>query len=379
MRWLADAGCLGWVLAAVRIVANAARLRGLGERRDPAPAAWPRVSVLVAARDEAAHLEAAAASLLAVDYPDLEIVLVDDRSTDGTGAIVDRLAAADRRVVPVHVGALPAGWLGKVHALEAGRARASGSWLLCTDADVHLAPDALRRAVAAALTAGAGHVSLLPAVTAPGLWLRAAIGAFALGFFLAFDAGRMGKPRSGVMMGVGAFNLVRADLLAEAGGFAPLKLEVVDDVGLAQLLNRSGVRGLLLAGSGRVRLDWYPTLGAMVAGLEKNAFAALRYSAWRAAALAGTVALGVVMLGLSAVAAPAAAAAAWLAFTAAAVFALRRMGDSGWVGALAVPGLLVNAWIVARSATRALARGAVVWRGTAYPLAELRAGRFVNR
>jgi len=112
---------------------------------DPPGGRWPRVSVVVPSRDEAEAIEAAAQSLLVQDYPELELIAVDDRSSDGTGAILDRLAAADRRLGVVHVDALPEDWLGKNHACHRGAERATGEWLLFTAGDVVFAPGALRR------------------------------------------------------------------------------------------------------------------------------------------------------------------------------------------------------------------------------------------
>ena len=112
----------------------------LGQLYSPDPPSWPALSVVVPARDEARTIEPALASLLAQDYPGLEVVLVDDRSTDGTSAIIDRLAASNPQIAAVHVRELPAGWLGKVHALQRGFERARGDFVLFTDADIHFAP-----------------------------------------------------------------------------------------------------------------------------------------------------------------------------------------------------------------------------------------------
>src|SRR6185295_13223770 len=114
----------------------------------PQPLRWPKLTLVIPARSEAAELEGALETRLREDYPDLQLVVVDDRSTDETGAILDRIAARDGRVVPVHVTELPRGWLGKLHAMHQGVQRASGEWILFTDADVHFQPGTLRRAVA---------------------------------------------------------------------------------------------------------------------------------------------------------------------------------------------------------------------------------------
>src|SRR6185436_3773390 len=95
-------------------------------------AAAPKVTIVVAARDEATKIEAAVRSMLAQQYPACEVVVVADRSTDGTGEILDRLAVAEPRLIPVHVRELPPGWLGKTHAMQLGADRAGGEWILFT-------------------------------------------------------------------------------------------------------------------------------------------------------------------------------------------------------------------------------------------------------
>lgn len=372
------ASCALLAAAGARIAWNAAPLRVLARDNPPVPPIWPRLSVLVPACNEVDTLEPALASLLAQDYPGLEVILVDDRSTDGTGALVDRIAAGDPRVTPLHVTQLPDGWLGKVHALARARERASGEWLLFSDADVHYAPGVLRRAVAAALQADAGHLAMLPGIPVKGFWLRAAIGAFSHTFFLVFSGRRMGRPGSGVMMGVGAFNLVRAADLAASPGLDDLRLEVIDDVGVAQMLNRQGVRGLLLGGDGSISVEWYRTLGGMVRGLEKGAFAAMGFSLFRTtlatltplAVLAGWLIAPFTMgpWGWSC------AVAAFALHTAGGIAGFRKLGAPWWLAPFVLPGMLINVWICIRSAWLTARRGGVVWRGTFYPLAALRAG-----
>ena len=110
-----------------------------------APGALPSLSVIVPARNEATAIGPALASLLAQDYPGLEIVAVDDRSTDGTGDVLRALAAANPSLRVLRIDDLPSGWLGKNHALWRGAQRSTGTWLLFTDADVVFAPGTLRR------------------------------------------------------------------------------------------------------------------------------------------------------------------------------------------------------------------------------------------
>src|SRR3954451_9899572 len=143
---LALATLLAHLATAVRILRGNRSIRFLREL-PPIDGPLPRVSILIPARNEERNLEEALRSVLALDYDNLEIDVVDDRSTDRTGEILDRMAAAAPRLRGVHVRELPAGWLGKNHALWLGAGKASGDFLLFTDADVVLEPSALRRAV----------------------------------------------------------------------------------------------------------------------------------------------------------------------------------------------------------------------------------------
>ena len=134
------AGCVYWLWMAVGAWQVRRRVPVLADLPISPPRVWPRLSIVIPACNEAPAIQGAVESILAQDYPNLEIVLIDDRSTDETGVIIDRLAASDFRILRIHVTRLPDGWLGKVHALCRGAEASTGEWMLLTDADVHLAP-----------------------------------------------------------------------------------------------------------------------------------------------------------------------------------------------------------------------------------------------
>ncbi len=161
--------------AIVRAILTVPKLAALPLEEDRA---WPRVTIVVPACNEAASLEAALEAKLRDGYPNLEIVLVDDRSTDGTGVLADRLAARDPRIRVVHVAELPPGWLGKLHAMHRGVAEATGEWLLFSDADVHLEPGTLQRAIAWAERRGLDHVAAFPQLRPVSFWLDATLSFF---------------------------------------------------------------------------------------------------------------------------------------------------------------------------------------------------------
>lgn len=352
------------------------RLPGSAEQRDE----WPRVSVIVAACDEASGIEAATRAKLASDYPNLEVVLVEDRSRDETPAIADRLAREEPRLRVVHVKELPPGWLGKVHAMHVGQASATGEWLLFSDADVHFEPDLLRRFMQAVLEADLEFATTLPEVRPSGFILDVLLSTL-LRLLVAggrFHAVR--DPRSRAAVGGGVFNLVKRSALERTKGFEWLRMEIADDMALGQMLKDAGAREAVVDGSSGIHLHFYRSVAEMMRGAEKNGYAV--FGALRPLQLLATVGL-VLYLELGAALALLAPTPANLALSAVAMGTLgltqvlvarasRRPLGSALVLGL---GALCMVIFALRSAFLTHSRGGVVWRGTLYPLAELRAGR----
>lgn len=345
----------------------------------PAPAqgpqAWPPVSVVVAACNEAHTLAPAAATLLAQDYPNLQIILVDDRSTDATGAIIDELAARDPRVTPLHVTDLPPGWLGKVHALHQGAARASGEFILFTDADVHLAPAALGKAVGLCLSDKLDHLALLPVLPPVGLAVESLVAVF-VRHFLVFlvRPWALGRPRSRAFVGIGAFNLVRREAFAATRGFRWLRLEVADDMGLGLLMKRSGARSRLAAGFDDVSVRWYTDLAGAVRGSEKGASTLSHFSLLRtliATAFLLLPELAPLLLPLGFLL-PDTHAIGWAGLGVLAMFLAGALPLARWGRGRLVPALLgplvapFMAACMIRAVLLARRRGGVLWRGTLY-------------
>jgi glycosyltransferase involved in cell wall biosynthesis len=348
---------------------------------EPSPRSdWPRVSVVVPARNEAPHVETAARSLLAQDYPNLEVVAIDDRSEDATGLLLDGLAAQDPRLRVVHIEHLPDGWLGKNHACARGAEVASGDWLLFTDGDVLFRADALRRSVALAEAYSLDHLVVFPSFVTHGFLERAFVVAFGVLFSLKTRVWALGRTRSRAYVGVGAFNLVRRDVYARVGGHRAVAFEVVDDLKLGLVLRRSGARQGAVVSGGLLAVRWQSGLRASLGGLMKNAFAGAEWRWSRAAVFcAGFAVVGVVPA--ATLAAPvslyvkAVAAAAWLGWAILVGAAAYEVSDGLGVEGVAFP--LASAaliGVVLASAARATLSGGITWRGTRYPLAHLRRG-----
>src|SRR3989475_120435 len=344
--------------------------------------ALPRVSVVVPARDEASAIGRAVASLLAQDYADLEVIVVDDRSSDTTGDVVRELTAKDPRVKALRVNALPAGWLGKNHALWRGADRATGEWFLFTDADVIFAPGALRRAVAYATAQELDHLTLAPHLVARGLALRAFVAFFGFAFIALWRAYLANDPTSKRGVGIGAFNLVRRAAYEKIGTMRALSLRPDDDIRLGRRLRAFGFRQRVLNGNELMSVEWYPSLGAAISGLEKSLYSGLEYRVIDATLVLlylGTTMVwpfvGVFLLGgidrvLLAVVVT--CLVTGLLETYRQSMSLRLTPSPLLVPLLLPFSAAWFGWAIARSVYLAETRG-VRWRGTTYPLSLLRA------
>jgi chlorobactene glucosyltransferase len=241
---------------------------------------FPKVSIVVPARNEERALAAGIGSHLAQDYPEFEVIVVNDRSTDGTGAILEALARANPRIRVVAGSEPPPGWLGKPHALWLGARAASGEVLLFVDADVRYEPGCLREAVSLLLEREAGFLGLLPRLEAEGFWenvlLPYVTGAFYAGPGL--SANRR-SPRW-IALGGGAGNMIRRSVYDAIGGHEALKASVIDDVALAIRTKLSGFRTCAARAEDRVAVRMYHGFREVCAGFTKNV--AYLYQGWAA-------------------------------------------------------------------------------------------------
>jgi MFS family permease len=365
-----------WIAACALLLLALSFVYGaLAARALPAalPVTRPRVTVLLPVRDEVGRIEATIQRLLAQRGVDLELIVADDRSTDGTSALLARLAAGEPRLRVIRIDDVPPGWLGKTNALAQAARQVTGDWILLTDGDAWLADDVVARAVAAAERDGADHLCLAPshAVTTPiarGVLLL-------LHGSLARRFARVNAGRSYV--GIGAFNLLRRETYERIGGHAPLRMEVVDDVKLGLLVREAGGRTIARHSPGAVVVDWGSSVPRFLHVVEKNLFAIVEFSA-TAALLLSLAMLGVwvaALLGPFDGSTAGWAAAAMLLAVAPAAALLAPWVGLPWRSGLLAPLLLPMLPIaLLRSMVVTLWQNGVTWRGTHYPLAELRAG-----
>jgi glycosyltransferase involved in cell wall biosynthesis len=367
-----------WITYGLKVAYGAVRLPWVAHYDPAENPACPRISLILAARDEQEKLPAALATLVAIDYPGLEIIAVDDRSTDATVKILDEFAANHSQMKVVHVRELPKGWLGKPHALQSGYEISSGELIVFTDADVKFRPDSLRRIVSLFRERGLDHLSLLGDVERSGFWDTVLISFFGMGFQLATDPYNVSNPGSRSYVGVGAFQMLSRKAYEGSGTHRRLAMEVVDDMKLGKIVKLAGFRSGVAVAQNYVSVAWHLGLGNLVRGVEKNFFAGAQF---RIPVVAMQV-LGLIVMNVL----PFAGlffghgwgrALAAISVLIAMCFHLgvdivMRVSP---LYCLTLPlGAIIFSYMILRSTIVTLRQGGIVWRDTFYPLDELRRG-----
>ncbi len=349
------------------------------DRRPAAPA--PRVTIVVPACNEEDHIERPLTQLLQLDYENYEVIAVNDRSTDRTGEVMDRVAsssAAHGILKVIHIDSLPSGWLGKVHAMWTAAAQTTGDWLLFTDADVLFKPDALRRAIVYAEADHADHVVLFPRMIMKQPGEKMMIAFFQTLFVFGHRPWKVADPKTKDHMGVGAFNLIRRSVYEKLGSYKTLRLEVLDDMKLGKIVKSAGYAQRNVFGEDLISIRWAHGAMGVVQNLTKNFFAIMSFQWWRA--IGSCFALALLNLGPF--------LGIWLAHGWAragyglALFSMFSIYvGMSWKSDVPPYYFLLHpistslfVYTMLRSMFLTLGNGGVTWRGTFYPLEELRKG-----
>ena len=382
LHWLGivlfGSAALGWIFQGLRVAWGLLHLPWLKDFAPAKDADCPRISLVFAARDEEEKLPCALATLGAIDYPNLEIVAVDDRSQDATRRILDEFACAHVNFRVVHVAELPPGWLGKPHALQRAYENTTSDWLLFTDADVRFKPDSLRRSIAIVQSRNLDHLTLFGDVEMVGFWETVLVTFFGLAMHLSSDPYGVSNPKSPAYVGVGAFQLMKRSAYLACGTHRRLAMEVVDDMKLGKLMKQSGFRSCVGIAEDFVSIRWHAGVRNLIRGVTKNFFAALGYSVpFVIAGVAGILLMNVapfvaVLVGHG-----------WIRTLAAVSVAIALLFHIGIavvsrrspLYALTHPlGAILFCYMLVRSTAVTLWHGGVTWRGTFYRLEELKRG-----
>jgi glycosyltransferase involved in cell wall biosynthesis len=387
--WLVS---LVWLVRAVQSLVGMRRVPDLTRIPEPplfpADTGNPLLSVIVPACNEEAAIEATIRSLLNQRGIPLEVIAVNDRSSDSTGAILNRLQ--EEFAVPaatlqtlrtttlrvIHIDHLPDGWLGKPHALAQGTTLATAPYLLFTDADILFREDALLRAVHFLISQQLDHLVLASTPISKTAGERMMISTLRTVGIWALRLWKVADPRARDSIGVGSFGLVPRATYEAVGGWKTFRMEVLEDLRFGwEIKRRHGLRQQIAFGRDLLRLHWAAGALGLAHNLTKNGFALFQYRL--IAAIGGLLALVVLLfLPLAALFGPPDLRWAFAPYLLALVLLYRQ--DTGSTGTslayifLFPVGAAILVYALARSVAFTLLRGGVVWRNTLYPLAQLR-------
>ncbi len=382
-HWIAGSFlALAWASRVVEAAIGMPRIADVTRPEwDLQPATPPRVSIIVPARNEEQDIGATLGRLLALDYSNYEIIAVDDRSTDETGARMEEAAAgsaAHGLLHVLHVAELPPGWMGKTHAMWTAAAQATGDWLLFTDADVLFKPDSVRRVMAYAEVEKADHVVLFPRMIMKRPGERMMIAFFQALFVFGHRPWKVADPGAQDHMGVGAFNMIRRPVYEAVGTYRALRMEVLDDMKLGKVVKNAGYAQRNVFGEDLISLHWAKGAFGIVNNLTKNFFAVLSFQWPRTVASV----LGLAFLNLGPFLGVCLAHGwARLPYAVALLslfgiyWGMARLSDvAPYYFFLHPVSTTLFMYTLVRSMVLTIRQGGIVWRGTKYPLEELRRG-----
>lgn len=377
--WYGLGVALFWVVTSLYLQINRARIAYLADIAATPLSPEPSVALIIAVRNEEQTVEQALQTVCRLQYGAYRILVVNDRSTDRTPEILDRFARQYPAITVLSIDTLPAGWLGKNHALYQGYLHTTAEWLLFTDADVEFSPQALRKAMAYARSQQLDHLTILPETRSRSGWLRGMLATFKIMLELKLRPWDLRNPRSTASMGVGAFNLVRRQAYQQAGTHQPIALRPDDDLKLGELLKKAGFRQDVLYGDGEIGLEWYPSVGGFVKGLMKNTFATANYNLFIAIGMALATLLAFALplpLLLTLGGWPEKILALLIFASQVPLFIAAKSPGSkaGYVLLVPLAGALLS-YIILKSALLTLWQGGIYWRDSFYPLSELKKNR----
>ena len=276
-----------WLVIAVVSVVSVCRLLVLklprsGAASPPMAEDEPFVSIVIPARNEERNIEACLRSLLAIDYPNFEVIVSDDRSSDQTAAIVNRVAKEDGRLQLVQVTELPTGWAGKPHALHSAIGHAKADWLLFVDADATLHPQNLRAAMAYVHAEKVDVYSLLPGMRCETIWERLIQPLASIALSLFFRLPRVNDDRyPDSALASGQYILMTRKAYAKIGGHAAVRDKLMEDIAIAVLTKRHGLRLRLASSPELLSVRMYASPREMLRGWSRIYFGAVGDKTWK--------------------------------------------------------------------------------------------------
>ena len=239
------------------------------------PAGGPQVSIIVPARNEEKNIRRCVQALLAQDYPDFEVLVLDDRSTDATPAILAELSARDTRLVVTLGSELPAGWAGKPHALYQAARAAAGDWLLFVDADTFLTPNALSASMDSAHKNGADLYTVMTEQLTGSFWEKTVLPLVMTALSVGFSPSKVNDPNTRDAIANGQYILIKRSVYDAIGGHEKLHNQIVEDKAISEQVKWNGYRLIVADGRGVAKTRMYTSLSQMWEGWTKNIYLGL--------------------------------------------------------------------------------------------------------
>jgi glycosyltransferase involved in cell wall biosynthesis len=368
---------LFWFFIFVDALLGMKKLESLASVKTNHPLDTPLVSIIIAAKNEEKDIEASIKSQLNQTYKNIEWIVVNDRSTDHTGKLINELAQTDCRVKTIHIDTLPTGWLGKNHALYQGYLASTGDYILFTDGDVYFKEDTIAKALTYFTENKIDHLTLTPDMNVKPFWAKAFVTFFLFGFSYFKRPWKANDDNSKVAIGIGAFNLLSRSAYEAIGTHKNIAMRPDDDLMLGVSIKKLGRKQRIVRGQSHLDVEWYPSLKEAIIGLEKNTFAGLFYSyfmvlfalggifisqVWPFLALFLTEGPTQVVYGVSIV-------LLFLVYQQTA----NVMAKGAVVYFIVFPiSALLFMYCIARATLLTVRRGGIVWRGTFYSIKELK-------
>lgn len=375
-------GPLAWVGLIVVGVFARERMSRLNRGRAALPQPTPTLSIVIPAKDEAQGIADCVHRALAQDYPNADVVLIDDRSTDGTSQILDEIASREPRLKPFHVTELPPGWMGKCHALFVGTRGITSDWLLLVDSDVQLSADAARRAVALCVDRKYDVLSIMPTLDARTFWEKSLLPLMAVAWSAAFRISFTNddsKPHHAFANG--QFFLVKREWYENVNGHESVKDQIVEDVALMRVLKRAGAKTRLMLGQDLARARMHTNFRQMFHGWARIFAGSSARSVRPMLVVMSFMLVSLITLAIETWMSFQTGHPAWIGSAIAHVILM--MGFVAWIYATAGVSVIYTivmpltwpmVWAMLGYAVHVCRTGNVIWRGTAVKVTDQLAG-----
>jgi glycosyltransferase involved in cell wall biosynthesis len=366
---------LYWVVLALYLCINGKKIKYLSTIKIDANKT-PSVVIIIAVRNEEDKLKEALTSLCKLNYSNYRILVVNDRSTDSSGKILEELQTEYDKFTVINIDKLPKGWLGKNYALYSGYQQSKEEYLLFTDADVVFTKDVLSKAISFSLNHNLDHLTILPEIISSSPILKSVITTFII-MLTALQRPWAAKIKtSKASMGVGAFNLVKRHAYVRAGTHKAIAMRPDDDLRLAAYIKASGGAADVLYGQNELRVEWYKSIKELINGLMKNTFSGFDYNIIKViGGVVGTLIFFVFPIPIILIFGNAEQRMLLICMFLFQVILYWKMpGSKGkwWFAFMSMYGGMIIVYIMIKSTIITVRNGGIYWRETFYPLTALR-------